>query len=75
MEVARALDEQGVRALHSSQITPGLIRGRHLFDKAVVFGDGDRPTDDSTGVKVHFDVGTGVLSMYDGSAWLETTLT
>ena len=47
---------------------------RHIADKVIVFGNGDRHTNNSTGISVHFDTGTGVLSCWDGSAWLEVTL-
>lgn len=73
-KVREAFNRRDSKAIHHSRITPGLIKARHLFDKAVVFGSGDRPTNADTGVKVHFDTSTGVLSCWDGSSWLETTL-
>lgn len=65
------LDE---RRVNQVMIMPRAVKRRHLEDKVVVFGDGDLPADDTSGISVHFDTGTGVFSMWDGSAWLDTTL-
>lgn len=72
------LEDQPVveaRTLHSSDFLPGLLSQRHIIApfKIVKFGESDRP-DGSSDVKAHFDTGTGVLSMWNGSAWLEVTL-
>ena len=63
------------RRISQTMVLPYAIKRGHLEDKVIVFGDGDLPTDDTSGISVHFDTGTGVLSMWDGSVWLDTTLT
>ena len=63
------------RRVSQVNILPYAIKRRHLEDKVIVFGDGDRPDDDTSGISAHFDIGTGVLSCWDGDVWLTTTLT
>lgn len=63
------------RRIRQTMIEPFAIKRRHLEDKVIVFGNDDRPTDDTTGISVHFNIATGVLSMWDNDEWLETTLT
>lgn len=61
--------------LIQSDVPPGTIKRRHVEDVVIVFGDSnDRPTTGSDGVKSYFSTDTGVLSCWDGSQWLETTL-
>jgi hypothetical protein len=50
------------------------ISRNFIKDNVIVFGSGDRPTNADTGVFAHFDTGTGVLSLWSGTAWLTTTL-
>jgi len=62
--------------LHQSQFTPGIVKRRFLADKPIVFGlAADRPTDSSSGTFVWFSTDTDVLSCYNGSSWVGTTLT
>jgi len=57
-------------------ITPGMIKSRHLFDKAIMFGDeADLPTDSSTGVFCYFAVDTDTLYCYGDGGWVSEVLT
>jgi len=62
------------RRISQVMVLPRAIKRRHLEDKVIVFGDDDRPTDDTTGISVHFNIATGVLSIWDNDEWLTTTL-
>jgi hypothetical protein len=73
-EIEKISEKGSLKSVHQSQLTPRIIKRQHIFDKVIVFGSGDRPSSDATGVSVHFDTGTGVLSCWNGSTWLETTL-
>ena len=73
--IDNALRKQQRPKIIQSDITNGTIKRRHLEDVVIVFGtDDDRPTDDTTGIKAHFAQDSGTLSLWDGTQWLETTL-
>ena len=76
----KKLEEQPTekpRVLHSSDFIPGIVDQRHLSGdlKVVKFGLSADIPDGSSDIKIWFSTDTGVLSMWDGSAWLTTTLT
>lgn len=73
-EIEKIVEDSKSKPIHHSQITPKMIKQRHLEDLVIKTGASDRPTDDTTGVKAHFDTSTGVLSIWNGTTWLETTL-
>lgn len=60
------------KTIHQSDLLPRIIKRRHLQDNVIVFGT-DRPTTGDD-VKVYFNTTTGVLSCWNGSEWLSTTL-
>lgn len=61
--------------LFQSDIPAKTIKLRHIEDVVIVFGvSADRPENDLSGVKSYFATDTGVLSCWDGTQWLETTL-
>lgn len=62
--------------LHSSDLLPNSIKGRHLESNmyAIYFGLSTNRPDGSTHAKAYFSTDTGVLSIWDGSQWLSTTL-
>jgi len=75
-EVQKAFQGRDGKSIHPSQITPGLIKSRHLFDRVVVFGlDADLPADNTTGTHVYFATDTDKLYCYNGTAWVSETLT
>lgn len=65
------------RVLHSSDIIPGTVQQRHITQNnfLVKFGLSSNRPDGTSHVRVYFATDTGVLSMWDGSSWLTTTLT
>lgn len=72
-EAVRKLPRQ---KLIQSDVPPQTIKRRHIEDVVVVFGvAADRPTDGDEGVRAYFATDTGVLGCWDGTQWLETTLT
>lgn len=61
--------------LHQSYFKPGFIKPRAIDGLVIKTGlAADRP-DGSTWTKAYFATDTGVLSIWDGSAWKSTTLT
>lgn len=74
--IADAVSKLPRQKLIQSDVPPGTIKRRHLDDKVIVFGDSaDRPTDGgAVGVYAYFATDTGVLGCWDGTQWLETTL-
>ena len=77
MEVAKALENQGVRALHPTQITPKAIKQRHIEDVVIKFGlIANRPTDGgAVNIKAYFSTDNDTLALWNGSAWVEEILT
>lgn len=73
-ELQKEIEANRSKPIHHSQITPKMIKQRHIEDAIIKIGDSDRPTDNTTGVMAHFDTATGVLSIWDGTQWLEVTL-
>lgn len=59
--------------LHQSDIPASFISERMMKDMVIKRGT-TRP-DGTTHTKAFFNTSSGVLSIWDGSAWLETTLT
>jgi len=74
--IDEALRKQPRQKVIQSDIPPQTIKARHLQDKVIVFGAAaDRPTDGAAkGVYAYFETDTGVLGCWDGTSWLETTL-
>lgn len=60
---------------HQSQVSNKIIKQRHI-DALVCFSGlaADRP-DGSSEVKMYWATDTGVLSIWNGSAWLSETFT
>lgn len=75
--VDEAVRKQPRQKLLQSDVPPQTIKKRHIEDVVIVFGEAaDRPTDgDAEGVRAYFATDTGVLGCWDGTQWLETTLT
>jgi len=74
--IDEALRKRSRQRTHQSDIPPGTIKRRHLEDVVIVFGEAaDKPTNDETGVKAYWATDTGVLSLWNGTAWLSETLT
>ena len=74
----KKLEEQPTekpRVLHSSDLPVGIVDQRHLSGDLKVIKFGTSIPDGSSDIKAHFNPSTGVLSMWDGSGWLTTTLT
>lgn len=60
--------------IDGKKIPPGTIKNRHLqHGLFAVLVDSTRPTEGNE-YRFHFDPTTGVLSAWDGSSWLTTTL-
>lgn len=64
------------RTLHSSDLLPGLVKGRNLESGmyAIYFGLSTNRPDGSSHVRAWWSTDTGVLSIWNGTAWLSTTL-
>lgn len=75
-EVRAAFDLRDSKAVHSSRITPKLIKQRHIEDSVIKRGlAANLPSDGgAVGVYAYFETDTGDLKIWDGSQWLETTL-
>jgi hypothetical protein len=66
-----------VPPLHQSDVPVGTIKQRHLEPNALLVFTGlsaNRPNG-TTWVKAYFATDTGVLSIWNGTAWKTTTLT
>lgn len=63
-------------SLVQSDILPKTIKQRHIEGTIIKMGlAADRPSDGgAVGVLCFFSTDSGVLSIWDGSAWLSTTL-
>ena len=62
------------RPWHQSDIPTDGIKQRHIEARIIFTGlAADRP-DGTTEVLVYFATDTGVLSIWDGSAWVSTAL-
>lgn len=74
--IDEAIRKQPRQKLIQSDVPPGTIKRRHLDDVVIVFGvAANRPTGGTEGVRAYFATDTGVLGCWDGTQWLETTLT
>ena len=64
------------RPLHQSDFPPKVVKNRHidgiLIERGLI---ADRPSDGTTNIQAYFATDTGVLSIWDGTQWLTTTLT
>ena len=62
--------------ISKSQLPPELINQRHIADqyKIVKFGVAANRPNGSTRTKSYFATDTNVLSMWNGSSWVGTTL-
>lgn len=75
-EVQKILNDRPFKVLHPSEITPKLIKQRHLEDVVIKFGlAAARPSDADTGVKAYFSTDDDTLALWNGSAWVEEVLT
>ena len=73
--IDKQLQNSPRQKLAQGDVPPGTIKRRHLEDVVIVFGViADRPANADTGVKAYFATDTGVLGLWDGDEWLETTL-
>lgn len=74
--VAEELRHQQRQKILQSDIPPQTIKKRHIEDVVIVFGlSTDRPDNSDTGVRAYFETDTGTLACWDGTQWLEVTLT
>lgn len=75
--IDEALRKQSRQKVIQSDIPPQTIKARHLEDKVITFGvAADRPTDGAAkGVYAYFAEDTDTFSCWNGSSWVETTLT
>lgn len=62
------------RILHQSDFPNRIVKQRHLEAWIVFSGLAANRPDGSSEVKAYFATDTGVLSMWNGSAWLDVTL-
>lgn len=70
------LSEQvGSRRIYQQDIAPKAIKQPHI-DGFIVFKglEEDLPSDGSTQIQVYWATDTGKLYIWDGEAWLSTTL-
>lgn len=76
-QIKKALEEQGVRAIHTSQILPKMVKQSHIEDVVIKFGlDADRPTDGGdANIKAYFGTDNDTLACWNGTAWVEEVLT
>lgn len=73
----RKTEEQPIeqrKPLHQSDIMPGQIKQRHCEAWLVFHGLAADKPNGSSHVKVYFETDTGKLQIYNGSAWVSTTL-
>ncbi len=62
------------RILHQSDFMPGIVKARHIEGMIIFRGlAADRPSG-TTEIQAYFATDSGVLSIWDGGAWLSTTL-
>lgn len=75
-EIEKLRDEMMAKAIHPSQLTPKLIKQRHIEDVVIKRGLAANLPSDGGAVNVlaYFETDTGDLKIWDGSSWLETTL-
>lgn len=74
-DLARRVDELERRKSYQQDMAPDSIKLEHILNNPIVRGlAADRP-DGSTRTKAYFATDTGVLSIWDGTQWLTTTLT
>jgi len=62
------------KPLHQSDFTANIIKPQHIQGEVITRGLAANKPNGTTPVKVYFETDTGVLSIWDGSAWLSTTL-
>ena len=76
-EVQKTLNDRPFKVLHPSEITPKLIKQRHLEDVTIKRGlAADLPSDGgAVNVLAYFETDTGDLKIWDNNSWLEVTLT
>ena len=68
--------EPEFKVIHPSQLTPKMIKQRHVEDVVIKFGlIADRPTNADTGVKAYFSTNNDTLALWNGTAWVEEVLT
>lgn len=63
------------RRIYQQDIAPKEVKQRHI-DGIIVFKGvaADLPSDGSTQIQAYWATDTGVLYIWDGAAWLSTTL-
>lgn len=72
--IEEEVTERKGKILHVSEIPSKLIKNYHVEDMVIKRGLAADLPDGSTHVKAYFSTDSGVLSIWDGSAWLDTTL-
>lgn len=74
-QLKRRVDYLERRKIYQQDLTPDCVKQEHVLDNIIKRGlAADRP-DGSTETKAYFSTDTGDLSIWDGGAWLSTTLT
>lgn len=61
--------------IHQSDLSPQIVKQRHVEAKIIFMGLAAARPDGSTEVKAYFANDSGVLSIWDGTQWLTVTLT
>jgi len=63
------------RRIHQSDIPPQTIKGRHVEDAIIKRGlAADLPTEGSQACWAYFETDTGILNIWNNSAWVQVTL-
>ena len=75
--IKKVLEEQQPQFTHQSQISPGIVKNRHIEGEVIKFGLlADRPTDGGkVGVRAFFSTDNDTLALWNGTAWVEEVLT
>ncbi len=65
---------QRFKTPHTSDFPVGIFDQRHLYPNLQVIKFGTTRPDGSSDIKAFFNTSSGVLSCWDGTQWLSTTL-
>lgn len=76
-ELDKLVSQGSLKAIHSSQLIPKMIKQRHIEDVVIKFGLlADRPTDGgAVNTRGYFSTDNDTLALWNGSAWVEEILT
>lgn len=75
MSIAQMTVEQSTKRVTQTDILPLAVKQRHIQGNIIFTGLAtNRPTDGSTEVQAYFATDTNALSMWNGTAWVSTTL-